>query len=137
MPGDHLAVTADSSYLYTVGGRKFSAGSNTAAVQRYDPKANRWTARTPTPQPVGGAGAAIVNGRLIVVGGEKPTSVSGTVQAYDLTASTATWTTLPSLTQGRHGLGVTAIGITLYAVGGATKAGYTASTDLVEALTFS
>ncbi|HZM83343.1 MAG TPA: hypothetical protein VFC19_47115 [Candidatus Limnocylindrales bacterium] len=38
---------------------------------------------------------------------------------------------------GRHGLGVTAIGNTLYAVAGATKAGYTSSTDLVEGLTFS
>jgi hypothetical protein len=40
---------------------------------------------------------------------------------------------LPSLNPGGHGLGVT----TLYAVGGATKAGDTASTDPVEALTFS
>jgi hypothetical protein len=64
-------------------------------------------------------------------------NVSATVQADDLTASTATWTTLPSLTPGRHGFGVTAIGNTLYALGGATKAGHTASTDLVEALTFS
>jgi N-acetylneuraminic acid mutarotase len=137
VPGDHLAVTADSSYLYAVGGRKFTAVSNTDAVQRYDPKADRWDILTPTPQPVSGAGAATVKGQLTVVGGEKPTSVSGTVQAYDLTASTATWTTLPSLDPGRHGLGVTAIGNTLYAVGGATKAGYTASTDLVEALTLS
>jgi N-acetylneuraminic acid mutarotase len=137
VPGDHLAVSADSSYLYGVGGRKFSVGSSTDVVQRYDPNADRWTALTPTPQPVSGAGAAIVDGRLIVAGGEGVTSVSTTVQAYDLTASTATWTTLPSLTPGRHGLGVTAIGKTLYAVGGATKAGYTASTDLVEALAFS
>ena len=92
------------------------------------------TALPRTLQPVSGAGAAIVDGRLIVVGGEGVTSVSGTVQAYDLTAPTATWTTLPSLTQGRHGLGVTAIGNTLYAVGGATKAGHTASTNLVAAL---
>lgn len=63
--------------------------------------------------------------------------VGATVQACDLTASTATWTTLPSLTPGRHGLGLTAIGNTLYTVGGATKAGHIASTDLVEALTFS
>jgi N-acetylneuraminic acid mutarotase len=137
VPGDHLAVTADSSHLYAVGGRKFSLGSNTDVAQRYDPKADRWDILTPTPQPVSGAGAAIIDGRLIVVGGEGPTSVSGAVQAYDLTASIATWTTLPSLDPGRHGLGVTAIGNTLYAVGGATKAGYTASTDLVEALTFS
>jgi N-acetylneuraminic acid mutarotase len=137
VPGDHLAVTADSRYLYAVGGRKFSAGSNTDAVQRYDPQANRWTILTPTPQPVGGAGVTVVRGQLIVVGGEKPTSVSGTVQAYDLSAPTATWTTLASLDPGRHGLGVTAIGNTLYAVGGATKPGHTASTNLVAALRFS
>jgi N-acetylneuraminic acid mutarotase len=137
VPGDHLAVTADSSYLYAVGGRTFTAGSNVDAVQRYDPKADRWTALPPTPQPVSGAGAAIVDGQLLVAGGEKVTSVSTTVQAYDLTASNATWTTLSSLTPGRHGLGVTAIGKTLYAIGGATKAGHTASTKLVAALRFS
>ena len=136
-PGDHLAVTADSRYLYAVGGRKFSAGSNTDVVQRYDPKADRWTALPRTPQTVSGAGAAIVDGRLVIVGRETPTSVSGTVHAYDLTAPNATWITLAPLTPppGRHGLGVTAIGNTLYAVGGATKAGHTGSTNLVAALT--
>ena len=108
-------------------------------MQRYDPKADRWTILTPTPQPVSGAGAAIVDGRLIVVGSEGVTTVSGTVQAYDLTApNNATWITLAPLTPppGRHGLGVTAIGNTLYAIGGATKPGHTASTNLVAALTF-
>jgi N-acetylneuraminic acid mutarotase len=137
VPGDHLAVAADSNYLYAVGGRKFTAGSNTDDVQRYDPKANRWTILPRTPQTVSGAGAATVDGRLIVAGREGVTSVSGTVQAYDLTASNATWTSLASLDPGRHGLGVTAIGKTLYAVGGATKAGHTASTNLVAALRFS
>jgi N-acetylneuraminic acid mutarotase len=137
VPGDHLAVTADSNYLYAVGGRKFTAGSNVDVVQRYDPKANRWTILPRTPQTVSGAGAAIVDGRLIVAGGEGVTSVSGTVQAYDVSAPNATWTTLASLEPGLHGLGVTAIGNTLYAVGGATKAGHTASTNLVAALRFS
>ena len=137
VPGDHLAVTADSNYLYAVGGREFTAGSNVDVVQRYDPKADRWTILTPTPQPVSGAGATILDGRLIVVGSEGVTTVSGTVQAYDLTTPNATWTTLPALDPARHGLGVTAIGNTLYAVGGATKAGHTASTNLVAALRFS
>jgi len=137
VPGDHLAVTADSSYLYAVGGREFTAGSNKSVVQRYDPKADRWDVLPPTPEPVSGAGAAIVDGQLLVAGGERVTGVFTTVQAYDLTASNATWTTLPSLTPGRHGLGVTAIGKTLYAIGGATKAGHTASTKLVAALRFS
>jgi len=134
MPGDHLAVTADSSYLYAVGGRKFNASSNVDVVQRYDPKADRWTILTHTPQPVSGAGAAIVDGQLIVAGGEGVTTVSGTVQALDVSAPSATWTTLPSLTPGRHGLGATAIGKTLYVIGGSTKAGHTASTNLVAAL---
>jgi serine/threonine-protein kinase PknK len=56
VPGDHLAVAADASYLYAVGGRTFTAGSNTNVVQRYDPKADRWDILTPTPQPVGGGG---------------------------------------------------------------------------------
>jgi N-acetylneuraminic acid mutarotase len=137
VPGDHLAVAADSNYLYAVGGRKFTAGSNVDDVQRYDPKADRWTILPHTPQTVSGAGAAIVDGQLIVAGGEGVTSVSTTVQALDLTAPSATWTTLPSITPGRHGLGVTAIGKTLYAIGGATKAGHTASTNLVAALRFS
>jgi non-specific serine/threonine protein kinase len=106
-------------------------------VQRYDPKADRWTILTPTPQPVSGAGAAIVDGRLIVVGSEGVTTVSGTVQAYDLTTPTPPGPPCPPSTPGRHGLGVTAIGKTLYAVGGATKAGHTASTNLVAALRFS
>jgi len=136
-PSDHTAVTADSRYLYAVGGRKFTADSNTDVVQRYDPKANSWTILESTPKSLSGASATIVDGRLIVVGGEGVTSVSDTVQAYDLTTPNATWTTLLALDPGRHGLAVTAIGNTLYAVGGATKAGHTASTNLVTALRFS
>ena len=99
VPGDHLAVTADSSYLYAVGGRKFSAGSNTDVVQRYDPKANRWTALTPAPQPVGGAGAAVVNGQLIVVGGENAHQRLRHRPGLRPEAPNATWTSLPSLTR--------------------------------------
>jgi N-acetylneuraminic acid mutarotase len=137
VPGDHLAAAADPAYLYAVGGRKFTAGNNTDAVQRYEPATDQWTTLAAMPKPVSGAGAAIIDGRLLVAGGESTTTVSSTVQAYDLTAPTATWTTLPSLTQGRHGLAVTAIGNTLYAIAGSTRAGHTASTSTVGALTFS
>jgi non-specific serine/threonine protein kinase len=137
VPGDHLAAAGDPAYLYAVGGRAFTAGSNTDVVQRYEPAADRWTALAPLPKPVSGAGAAIIDGQLIVAGGEGTTTVSSTVQAYDLTEPTATWTTLPSLTQGRHGLAVAAVGNTLYAVDGSTRAGHTASASTVGALAFS
>jgi hypothetical protein len=137
VPGDHLAAAGDPNYLYTVGGRTFTAGSNTTSVQRYDPTANRWIILPATPEPVSGAGAAIVDGQLIIAGGEGTTTVSSTVRAFDLTSPTATWTTLPPLNEGRHGLGVAAIGSTLYAIAGSTRAGHTASTRTVGALTFS
>lgn len=43
----------------------------------------------------GGLGATVVDRRLIAVGGEYPTTVLGTVEAYDL--ATSTWSTLPPL----------------------------------------
>jgi N-acetylneuraminic acid mutarotase len=138
VPGDHLAAASDRSYLYAVGGRKFDSPHNTRAVQRYDPATDRWTSLPDLPRPLSGAGAAIINGQLLVAGGENTTpNVVSTVQAYDLTAATATWVTLPSLTVGRHGLAVTAIANTLYAIGGSTQPGHTASTTTVDALAFS
>jgi hypothetical protein len=138
VPGDHLTAAADRSYLYAVGGRKFKPQYGSTAVQRYEPATDRWTAMAALPKPVSGTGAAIINGRLLVAGGESTApAVVSTVLAYDLTASAASWTTLPSLTQGRHGLAVAAIGNTLYAIGGSTQPGHTASTSTVDALTFS
>ncbi|MEV0803213.1 kelch repeat-containing protein [Kribbella sp. NPDC050281] len=138
VPGDHLAAASDRSYLYAVGGRKFDSRNNTSAVQRYEPATDRWTQLAALPKPLSGAGAAIINGQLLVAGGENATpTVVSTVQAYDLIAPTATWITLPSLTLARHGLAVTAIGNTLYAIDGSTHSGHTASTPTVDALNFS
>jgi hypothetical protein len=137
LPGDHLAAATDGMYLYAVGGRKFTAGSNTDAVQRYDPAANQWIAMPAMPTPLSGAGAAVVDGQLLVAGGEHTTSVSSAVLAYDLTAPTASWVALAPLNLGRHGLGVTAVGNTLYAIAGSTRAGHTASTAAIGALPFS
>ena len=99
VPGDHLTAASDRSYLYAVGGRKFTSSNNTNAVQRYDPATDQWTTLPPLPKPVSGAGAAIIDGQLLVAGGEEHHHRLSTVQAYDLTAPTATWTTLPSLTR--------------------------------------
>jgi non-specific serine/threonine protein kinase len=89
------------------------------------------------PERISGAGAVVVGGRLLVTSGENTTVVVPTVLAYDLTASTGEWATLPALPAGRHGLAVAAVGNTLYAIGGSLRPGHTASTDTVNALTFS
>ena len=134
VPGDHLAAASDGTYLYVVGGRKLEVTANTAAVQRFDLNADRWTQLPVAPGKVSDCGVAIVGGRLIVVGGESAGTVFNTVRAFDLTAST--WSTLPSLVSARHGLAVAAIGNTLYAIDGAAEPGHTASTNTVQTLTF-
>ena len=134
IPGDHLAAASDGTYLYAVGGRKIEVTANTAAVQRFDPNAGRWTQLPAVPSAVSDCGVAIVGGRLIVVGGESPGTVFGTVRAYDLT--TSIWSKLPNLAVARHGLAVAAIGNTLYAIDGAAEPGHNASTRTVQILTF-
>ena len=117
-----------------VGGRRLEVTSNTAAAQRFDPKADRWTQLPAAPGKVSDAGAAIVGGRLIVAGGESIGTVFSTVWAYDLASST--WSVLPNLAQPRHGLAIAAIGNTLYAIDGASQPGHNASTPTVQTLTF-
>jgi N-acetylneuraminic acid mutarotase len=134
VPGDHLAAASDGTYLYAVGGRQLEVTSNTAAVQRFDPAANRWVQLPAAPGKVSDAGAAIIGGRLIVAGGESIGAVFSTVWAFDLASST--WAILPNLPEPRHGLAVAAVGNTLYAIDGASQPGHNASTPTVQTLTF-
>ena len=134
VPGDHLAAASDGTYLYVVGGRRLEPAANTAAVQRFDPAADRWVQLPAAPGKVSDAGAAIVGGRLIVVGGESAGAVFSTVWSYDLASST--WTSLPDLAAPRHGLAVAVIGSTLYAIDGASQTGHNASTPTVQILAF-
>jgi N-acetylneuraminic acid mutarotase len=134
VPGDHLAAVSDGTYLYTVGGRRLEASSNTAAVQRFDPAADRWVQLKDAPGKVSDAGAAIIGGQIVVAGGESIGSVFSTVWAYNL--ATGTWSSLPNLAEPRHGLAVAAIGNTLYAIDGASQTGHNASTPTVQTLTF-
>ena len=134
VPGDHLAAASDGTYLYAVGGRRLEASSNTAAVQRFDPAADRWVQLKAAPGKVSDAGAAFIGGRLIVAGGESIGTVFSTVWAFDLASST--WSSLPNLAAPRHGLAVVAIGNTLYAIDGASQPGHNASTPTLQALTF-
>ena len=132
---EHLAAATDGQYLYAVGGRNLSSDKNLAALERYDPEKDQWTRLKEMPTARGGLGAAVVDGRLVTVGGEHPTGVFGTVEAYDIASNT--WSPLADLKTPRHGLAVAAVENSLYAIGGADKPSHTSSTHTVEILTFS
>ncbi|MBA3907765.1 MAG: protein kinase, partial [Pseudonocardiales bacterium] len=131
-PREHLAMATDGNYAYVAGGRDLSADKNSAALERYDPKTDSWTGLAAMPAPRGGIGAAVSDGRLVVAGGEEPTSVDNTVFAYDIASNS--WSELPTLPAGRHGMAVAAVDKTVFAIDGATQPSHTASTGVGEAL---
>jgi non-specific serine/threonine protein kinase len=131
-PREHLAAASDGRFIYAVGGRELSADANTRALERYDARADRWTKLPSMPVASGSLGAAILKGRLVVVGGEDSTRVLDTVQSYRLKSQR--WARLDPLPTPRHGLAVAAFGDTLYAIDGALGAGHLQSTNKIETL---
>lgn len=129
-PREHLGIATDGTYAYVAGGRMLSSDKNSAAMERFDPKAGTWTALAAMPAPRGGVGAAFADGRVVVAGGEEPTGVDSSVFAYDIKSNS--WSSLPDLPTGRHGIAVTAVGKTVYAIGGATEPSHTGSTGAAQ-----
>jgi N-acetylneuraminic acid mutarotase len=104
----HAAIIGDK--IYAAGGRRSSAATNQTfqltepAVDVFDLKTSRWStlpASGNIPTPRAGASAAVVNGKLVVLGGE-----SGQPLAHDAVESldpgTGRWTVLNPLSMGRH-----------------------------------
>jgi non-specific serine/threonine protein kinase len=87
------------------------------------------------PTPRGGVAATYIDGRIVAAGGEEPTRVLPTVEAYDI--ATGTWSTLPALPVARHGMALGTVGSTIYAIGGAQRPTHAQSAATVEALDFS
>lgn len=138
-PREHLAAASDGTYVYAIGGRALTVDENLAAVERFDPSTNQWALMPALPNPQGGLAATYVatsgrEGYVVVAGGEEPTGVLSNV--YALNPASGAWSQLPDLATGRHGIALAAIGDTVYAVGGATRTGHSASTNAAEALRF-
>ncbi|MCW4352975.1 protein kinase [Hoyosella sp. YIM 151337] len=138
-PREHLAAASDGTYVYAIGGRELTVDRNSAAVERFDPVTGRWEFLPPLPEPRGGLAATYVQtaareGYIVIAGGEEPTHVLSS--AFALNPATGAWTQLPDLLRGRHGLSLVTVDTTVYAVGGATRPGHTASTSAAEMLSF-
>jgi serine/threonine protein kinase/N-acetylneuraminic acid mutarotase len=133
-PREHLAAVSDGVYVYTVGGRFLSSDDNSSAFERFDPESGKWEKLANMPTPRGSYGAAFIDGRIVVVGGEEPTQVLSTVEMYDI--SDGKWTTLAPIKTPVHGEAVAAVGSTVYAIGGADRPTHEGPVATVEALDF-
>ena len=133
-PREHLAAVSDGVYVYTIGGRFLSADENSAAFERFDPESGNWEKLPDMPTPRGSYGAAFIDGRIVVVGGEEPTRVLPTVEMYDI--ANRKWSTQAPINTPVHGEAVAAVGNTVYCIGGADRPTHEGPVATVEALDF-
>lgn len=132
-PREHLGVASFEGLLYVVGGR--TDQGNLPLAEVFDPAAGSWRPLPDMPTPRGGlAAAATGDGFIVAPGGEELTPGGSTfseVEAFDVERER--WLTLPPMPTPRHGLGVVAIGTTVYTLAGGPQPGLTFS-SAVEAI---
>jgi len=132
---EHVASCPLADTMLVVGGW---LGDRTVvhSAESYDPATDHWTTLPDLPTARGGLGARPLRGLCFAIGGEEWSGpLPGTfadVQGFD--PRSGRWTTYAPLPHARHGLGVAALGDSLYAVGGGDIRG-NSYTTLVEIFT--
>jgi N-acetylneuraminic acid mutarotase len=108
---DHFHAAVIDGKLYAAGGRRssFATGQTFALtvpeVDVYDFRTGQWTTLPPAanlPTPRAGSTVAVIDGKLLVIGGESGSQATAhsEVESYD--PATGVWTSLPPLALGRH-----------------------------------
>jgi N-acetylneuraminic acid mutarotase len=113
-PLNHLGAVGCAGRLFVFGGLRGDF-SPVDTVWSFDPATGRWEPRAPLPAARGGFGAAVLDGRIYVVGG-LPATRAADFAAYD--PERDAWTALPPLPTPRDHLAVAAAGGRIYAIGG-------------------
>jgi N-acetylneuraminic acid mutarotase len=112
--------------FYAFGGRiDGSYARNLAVTEAYDPVADRWEQDGPMPTARSGIAAAVLDARILVVGGEAPNGTFDKVEGYD--AKSNSWSSFARMPTARHGVGAIALGRKLYVISGGPRPGASAS----------
>ena len=114
-PREHLATAVLNGLIHVIGGRSPALGRTATTHEVYDPASNTWTSATPLPTGRSGIGAAVLEDRIFVLGGEADRTF-GENEAYD--PVTDSWSSYAPLPTPRHGLGVVSTGDAIYVLGG-------------------
>lgn len=128
-PRSRLAVVADATRLYAIGGETADGVSDQLAL--FDPVANEWSAGPAKPAAVANIAAVFLDGRIYVPGGVTVGGdVTSTVEIYDVQA--ATWTARAALPAPRAAYALAATGGKLYLFGGWDGTTYRAETFIYD-----
>jgi N-acetylneuraminic acid mutarotase len=145
-PRNHTAAGVVDGKIYVIGGRIgaafIAASSDLANVEAYDPATDTWSrplAKMPTAR--SGLDVGVYKGRIYVAGGENQDFFQHTAyhafEAYD--PVTNTWSILPPMAIGRHGVAGGVVGNRFYAVSGDVQSsgtGVMVSTPSADAFEF-
>ena len=115
-PRDHMGIAGAGGFLYLIGGTTAWPQPSVTTVNRYDPATGSWTTVAPLPAARGGAGVAVLDGRIYVAGGIRAGVAVNDFTVYD--PATNAWTTLPAMPTARDHLVAAAVNGRIYALGG-------------------
>lgn len=120
---NHLVGAGVGGKMYAIGGRDGGIAGIQNTTYEYDPAQDEWIEKTAMPTARGGMAAGVVDGKIIVVGGEGNSADSSGVfpqaESYDPAADT--WTPVDNMLTPRHGMGAAGVGGTLYVPAGANE----------------
>ncbi len=121
-PRDHLTAAAIDGMLYAIGGRiDGSYARNLNVNEAYNPATDSWARRPPLPTARSGIAAAVLDGEILVFGGESTEGTFDEVEAYNPRSDR--WSKLPSMPTARHGLGAAALSGHVYVISGGPTPG--------------
>jgi N-acetylneuraminic acid mutarotase len=118
-PREHLAATVLDGEVWAIGGRWEGGIFDTTEV--YDPAAGSWRAGPQMVEARSGFGAAVVDGSIVVAGGEVFGPDEALASVERLVEAGAGWVTIEPLPHGLHGSPLVAIASAVYLPGGSTR----------------
>lgn len=111
----YMAAASTGYHIYVVGGH--SSWKVLDSVERYEWPGNKWCQLSPLLVDRMGAGATVLEGQAIVIGGYSKTSgYLSSVEMYDPVIDR--WTFIAPMRAKRSYLGAVSLGETVYAIGG-------------------
>ena len=129
---DHFQAVVLNGKMYAVAGRRSAAATGNALnltipeIDVYDFASGTWstlpaTANIPTQR--AGASTVLMNGKIIVLGGESPIPERMHMEVESFDPVTMRWTTLAPLLHGRHGTGAIVHEGKIHVAAGSTRQG--------------
>jgi N-acetylneuraminic acid mutarotase len=123
-PREHTAaVAALDGKIYLLGGRWQSPGE-LSSIEIYDPENDSWTLGPPMAEVRSGFGAAVLGGKIFVLGGEIIISGLETLDSVEIfDPESGSWSFAPPMPFALHGVPAAVSDEALYVLGGADEAG--------------